>query len=167
VATIDEGVMTTTLAPIASSVGCIGEPTREMYSAKWAVSARADIGGLPGSGLRRVTEYVRQNLDKALTVSELAAVVCMSRYHFARLFKGSTKVVDPVSDPPREQTVTSRICCAATPGGHRQTDRTPFFNQNMTARSRRQRPTALTSPQGTSRGNISRSPCGAVEVRDV
>src|SRR2546426_11807596 len=25
------------------------------------------------------------------------------------------------------------------PGGHQQTDRTPFFNQHMTARSRRQR----------------------------
>ncbi len=35
--------------------------------------------------------------------------------------------------------VTSRICCPVPTGGHRQTDRTPFFNQNMTARSRRQR----------------------------
>jgi hypothetical protein len=57
------------------------------------------------------------------------------------------QVVDPVSDPLREQTVTSRICCPALPGGHRQTERTPFFNQDMTARSRRQRRTALASPR--------------------
>ena len=54
-------------------------------------------------------------------------------------------VVDAVSDPLREQTVTSRICCPALPGGHQQTDRTPFFNQNTTARSRRERRRALGS----------------------
>jgi hypothetical protein len=42
----------------------------------------------------------------------------------------------------REQTVTSCICCPAPPSGHRQTDRAPFFNQNMTARSRRERRSA-------------------------
>ena len=114
VATIDEGVMTTTLAPIASSVGGIGEPTSEMYSAKWAVSARADIGGLPGSRLRRVNEYVRQNLDKALTLAELAGVVHMSPFHFGRLFKRSTGM------PPHRFVVRQRIAracaCLATPG---------------------------------------------------
>src|SRR5216684_5441042 len=43
-------------------------------------------------------------------------------------------------------------------GDCQQTDRTPFFNQNMTARSRRERRSALGSPQGTSRGDRSRSP---------
>jgi AraC family transcriptional regulator len=61
---------------------------------------------LPGCRLRRVTEYIQQNLDKDLTLAELAAVVCMSRYHFARLFKGSTGV------PPHRFVVRQRIARA-------------------------------------------------------
>src|SRR5258705_4831055 len=45
---------------------------------------------LPKPSLGRVTEYIQQNLDKDLTLAELAAVVYMSPYHFARLFKGNT-----------------------------------------------------------------------------
>ena len=48
--------------------------------------------GLPGSRLRRVTEYIHQNLAKDLRLAKLAAVVCMSPNHFARLFKYSTGV---------------------------------------------------------------------------
>jgi AraC family transcriptional regulator len=47
---------------------------------------------LPACRLRRVTEHIQQNLDRDLTLAELAAVVYMSPYHFARLFKGSTGV---------------------------------------------------------------------------
>jgi AraC family transcriptional regulator len=61
---------------------------------------------LAGCRLRRVTEYIEQNLDKDLTLVELAAVVCMSRYHFARLFKGSTGV------PPHRFVVRQRIARA-------------------------------------------------------
>ena len=50
----------------------------------------ADGNALRGCKLRRVTEYIEQNLDKELTLAELAAVVCMSRCHFARLFKKLT-----------------------------------------------------------------------------
>jgi len=53
-----------------------------------------------------VTEYIQQNLDKDLTLAELAALVCMSRYHFARLFKGSTGV------PPHRFVVRQRIARA-------------------------------------------------------
>ena len=62
-----------------------------------------DGHALPGRRLRRVTEYIQQNLDKDLTLAELAALVCMSRYHFARLFKGSTGV------PPHRFVVRQRI----------------------------------------------------------
>ena len=69
---------------------------------------------LPGCRLRRVTEYIQQNLDKDLTLAELADVVYMSPYHFARLFKGSTGV------PPHRFVVRQRIARArgvlATPG---------------------------------------------------
>ena len=63
----------------------------------------ADHHALPGCRLRRVTEYIQQNLEKDLTLAELAAVVYMSPYYFARLFKGSTGV------PPHRFVVRQRI----------------------------------------------------------
>ena len=45
---------------------------------------------LPGSRLRRVTDYIETHKDEELTLARLGAVVCMSPYHFARLFKRST-----------------------------------------------------------------------------
>jgi AraC family transcriptional regulator len=53
-----------------------------------------------------VTEYIQQNLDKDLTLAELAGVVYMSPYHFARLFKGSTGV------PPHRFVIRQRIARA-------------------------------------------------------
>jgi AraC family transcriptional regulator len=53
-----------------------------------------------------VTDHIQQNLDKDLTLAELAAVVYMSPYHFARLFKGSTGV------PPHRFVVRQRIARA-------------------------------------------------------
>ena len=62
---------------------------------------------------RRVIEYIQQHLDKDLSLAELAAVVYMSPYHFARLFRCSTGV------PPHRFVVQQRIAhaCAilATP----------------------------------------------------
>jgi AraC family transcriptional regulator len=79
-----------------------------------ATSARGDIGSLPSCRLRRVTDYVQQNLAKDLTLAELAGVVYMSPFHFARLFKGSTGV------PPHRFVVRQRItrarACLATEG---------------------------------------------------
>jgi AraC family transcriptional regulator len=73
-----------------------------------AAGARGDIGSLPSCRLRRVTDYVQQNLDKDLTLAELAAVLCMSPFHFARLFKCSTGV------PPHRFVVRQRITRART-----------------------------------------------------
>lgn len=50
------------------------------------------IGGLPEFKLRRVTAYITTNLNRELRLAELAAVMHMSPYHFARLFKKSTGV---------------------------------------------------------------------------
>jgi AraC family transcriptional regulator len=58
---------------------------------------------LPGCRLRRVTEYIQENLDKDLTLTELASVVYMSPYHFARLFKCSTGL------PPHQFVIRQRI----------------------------------------------------------
>jgi AraC family transcriptional regulator len=67
----------------------------------------AGIGTLPGGRLRRVTEYIEQNVDKDLRLAELAALVYMSPYHFARLFKCSTGV------PPHRFVVRQRVARAS------------------------------------------------------
>jgi len=81
-------------------------PTIEEPSAERRSLPRGDVRALPARRLRRVTEYIRQNLDKGLSLGELAAVVCMSPYHFARLFKYSTGV------PPHRFVVRQRIAQA-------------------------------------------------------
>jgi AraC family transcriptional regulator len=80
--------------------------TVEASSSGWAVSIRRDVGTLPACRLRRVTEYIEQNLDKNLRLAELAALVFMSPYHFARLFKYSTGV------PPLRFVARQRIARA-------------------------------------------------------
>jgi AraC family transcriptional regulator len=62
---------------------------------------------LPPCRVRRVTEYIEQNLDKELRLAELAALVHMSSYHFARLFKCSTGL------PPHRFVVRRRIARAS------------------------------------------------------
>jgi AraC family transcriptional regulator len=53
--------------------------------------------------LRRVTEYIEAHLDGDLTLAQLGAVVHMSPYHFARLFKRSMGM------PPHRFVVQERI----------------------------------------------------------
>lgn len=38
----------------------------------------------------RVRQYIEQHLSERLTLAQLAGVGCMSRYHFARLFRRVT-----------------------------------------------------------------------------
>ncbi len=49
-----------------------------------------DSQGLCQLKLGQAIEYINDNLEKDLTLAELAAVVSMSMYHFSRLFKQST-----------------------------------------------------------------------------
>jgi AraC family transcriptional regulator len=58
---------------------------------------------LPAYTLRRVTQYIQENLRRDLRLVELSALVHMSPYHFARLFKRSTGV------PPHRFLVRRRI----------------------------------------------------------
>lgn len=46
-------------------------------------------GGLSQQRLQRAIAYINDNLDKDLKLAEIAAVVGMSQYYFARLFKQS------------------------------------------------------------------------------
>ena len=49
-------------------------------------------GGLPECRVRRVAQYVQDNLHRQLRLAELSGLVHMSPYHFARRFKQSTGV---------------------------------------------------------------------------
>lgn len=80
--------------------------TTQTTSAGFEGRMSAAIGALPACRLRRVTEYIQRNLDKELSLAELAALVYMSPYHFARLFKCSTGV------PPHRFVVRQRIARA-------------------------------------------------------
>lgn len=44
-------------------------------------------GGLSGNKLRRVTDFINDNLEQDLTLSEIAAVAGLSHFHFARAFR--------------------------------------------------------------------------------
>jgi AraC family transcriptional regulator len=53
--------------------------------------------------LKAVLGYIREHLHAAVTLRELAAVVHLSPFHFARRFKGSTGL------PPRRYIIARRI----------------------------------------------------------
>jgi AraC family transcriptional regulator len=46
-------------------------------------------GGLDHIRLRRVLDYIEANLEGDLSLEQLAAVACLSRFHFARAFKAA------------------------------------------------------------------------------
>lgn len=60
-------------------------------------------GELPAYRFRRVSEYIEENLQRALPLADLSAVVHMSPYHFARLFHGTTGL------PPHRFVMRRRI----------------------------------------------------------
>ena len=59
------------------------------YSAA-VLGAKRQYGGLPREKLVRAVEYIQDQLNTDLTVSGIAQAVCLSPYHFTRLFKEST-----------------------------------------------------------------------------
>jgi AraC family transcriptional regulator len=46
--------------------------------------------GLNPRAMNRVVIHIEENLGESLTLSTLAAVACVSRFHFARMFRLST-----------------------------------------------------------------------------
>ena len=68
---------------------------------------RVSTRGLPWPRLRRVCEFIQHNLNQQLTLLNLAAVVHMSPYHFARLFKQSAGV------PPHRFVLGRRLARAS------------------------------------------------------
>lgn len=75
---------------------------------EWPSPVHREIGTLPLSRLRRVTDYIREHLDQDLTLARLGAVVYMSPFHFARLFQSSTGL------PPHRFVMRARIDHATT-----------------------------------------------------
>jgi AraC family transcriptional regulator len=60
---------------------------------RYAVRRYAPVayrGGLPGYRLKRVLDYIGDNLGEDLSLGQLAAVAGMSQHYFAELFKEST-----------------------------------------------------------------------------
>lgn len=53
-------------------------------------AAREHNGGLSKRALKEATDYVGDNLEKDLTLVEIAGAAYISPYHFSRLFKKST-----------------------------------------------------------------------------
>ena len=105
--------MTTTLASSPATGEVMWAPPVAAPSSGWAGPAQGNVGALSMSRLRRVTEYIQQSLDKDLPLADLAALVSMSPFHFARLFKGSTGL------PPHRFVIRQRIAraraCLSTP----------------------------------------------------
>ena len=66
----------------------------------------ADSASLPKDKLRCAIEYINESLEKDLTLSEIAASVGMSPYHFAREFKQATGL------PPHQYIIKRRIAQA-------------------------------------------------------
>jgi AraC family transcriptional regulator len=60
-------------------------------------------GVLPRRKLRTVIEYIIENLGGNLTLEQMAAVVHLSHYHFARQFKAATGL------PPHQYVILRRI----------------------------------------------------------
>jgi AraC family transcriptional regulator len=64
--------------------------------------ASAD-GLLPRRKLRTIIEYIMENLGGSLTLEQMAAVVHLSPYHFARQFKAATGL------PPHQYVIARRV----------------------------------------------------------
>ena len=47
-------------------------------------------GGLSGHILRRVQEFINENLEEDMGLAEIAAVAGLSQFHFARSFRKTT-----------------------------------------------------------------------------
>ena len=77
------------------------------YSAHRLISKRRSVA-LPTFTLRRVTEYVDNNLTKDLTLAEIADVARMSPHYFSRAFRQST------GRPPHRYVMDRRIERAKT-----------------------------------------------------
>jgi AraC family transcriptional regulator len=71
-----------------------------------ASDAGSEISGLPPFKLRRITDWMAENLAEEFNLARLAGQVGMSEFHFNRLFKRATGV------PPSQYLIRLRIDAA-------------------------------------------------------
>jgi AraC family transcriptional regulator len=64
---------------------------------------REYAGGLSKAALRRVSDYIEDNLARDLTLAEISGVTHMSPFHFSRMFKLSTGL------PPHQYLIRRRV----------------------------------------------------------
>jgi AraC family transcriptional regulator len=64
---------------------------------------RGRDGALPRGRLRAVVEYIEEYLDACPTLAQMAAVVRLNPYHFARQFKAATGL------PPHQYVIARRV----------------------------------------------------------
>ena len=65
--------------------------------------SRGRDGALPWGRLRAVVEYIEGHLDGGPTLAQLAAVVGLNPYHFARQFQAATGL------PPHQYVIARRV----------------------------------------------------------
>src|SRR6266403_2166189 len=83
----EEMMMTTgQLASAGSSALEVTAPD-ETHIPAWPPPVPREIGTLPLSRLRRVTDYIREHLDQDLTLAQLGGVVYMTPSHFSTVFR--------------------------------------------------------------------------------
>jgi len=80
----------------------LGEMPQEGITGFHGLKAPA-AGKLPRHKLHRVIEYIMENLEGSPTLGQMAGVVHLSSYHFARLFKAATGLA------PHQFVITRRI----------------------------------------------------------
>jgi AraC family transcriptional regulator len=81
---IDQGFMDTILADALSTL--LAVRIVRHYVDRSAIEL-APSSGLSRERLQRVRDYIEAHLDDRLTLTDLAAVACLSPYHFSRSFK--------------------------------------------------------------------------------
>ena len=64
---------------------------------------RGRDGALPRGRLRAVVEFIEEHLDRCPTLAQMAAVVGVNPYHFARQFKAATGL------PPHKYVIARRV----------------------------------------------------------
>lgn len=65
--------------------------------------APLQMGGLAGRRLRQATEFIADNLERDLALTEIASAVDLSPFHFARAFKQATGIT------PHQYLIKSRV----------------------------------------------------------
>ena len=73
------------------------------YTALTEAASRGESSGLPGFKLRRITDWMAENLAEEFSLPRLAELAGMSEFHFNRLFKRATGM------PPSQYLIKLRL----------------------------------------------------------